>query len=201
MPVSNFDLSSLILRLHNFTDIGKRKPEQITQIFDAFKPREVSFTVASIIALCTTSRRKQLNFLIVTQRAFGESSACRYLLNRKEALFIYIGHHAMHPPSYGNYTEKIFRRTNIVYHKFNVNVNANNHENGSNHCTSLSTNLYRRRTLDCAGQLQECLVWLREGRPVRPGERPHNGTRTKHRAHPSLGSLLCSLSRVPLPLL
>src|SRR5205823_11258617 len=105
-------------------NIGKRKSEQITQTFDAFKPREVSFTVASIIALCTTSRRKQPNFLIVTQRAFGESSACRYLLNRKEALFIYIGHHAMHPLSYGNDTEKIFRRTNIVYHMFNVNVNV-----------------------------------------------------------------------------
>src|SRR6266576_1268784 len=100
MPVSNFDLPSLILRLHNFTDIGKRKPEQIAQIFNAFKPREVSFTVASIISLCTASRRKQTNFLIVTQRAFSKPSTCRYLLNRKEALFFYIGHHAMHLPSY-----------------------------------------------------------------------------------------------------
>src|SRR5436305_2283676 len=106
LPVSNFDLPSLILRLHNFTDIGKSKPEQITQIFDAFKPLEVSFTIASIISLCTTSRRKQTNFLIVTQRAFGESSACRHLLNRKEALFTCIGHHAMHPPSFSNGIEK-----------------------------------------------------------------------------------------------
>src|SRR5260370_19144227 len=124
MPVSNFDLPALMLRLNNFTDIGKRKPEQIAQIFDAFKPREVSFTVASIISLCTASRWKQTNFLIVTQRAFGKSSACRYLLNRKEALFFHIGHHAIHLPSYGNDTEKIFRRTNIVYHKFDVNVNV-----------------------------------------------------------------------------
>src|SRR5206468_12846303 len=101
-----------------------RKPEQIAQIFDAFKPREVSFTIASIISLCTASRWKQTNFLIVTQRAFGKSSACRYLLNRKEALFIYIGHHAVHLPSYGNDTEKIFRMTIVVYHKFYVNVNV-----------------------------------------------------------------------------
>src|SRR6266480_3663930 len=114
MPVSNFDLSSLILRLHNFTDIGKRKPEQIAQIFNAFEPREVSFTVASVIALCTASRRKQPNLLIITQCAFGESSACRYLFNRKEALFIYISHHAMHPPSFDNDTERYSGDTNSI---------------------------------------------------------------------------------------
>src|SRR5579883_2500645 len=105
LAIGCLELMTLILRLKNLADICQREAQQIAQIFNALQALNIILRIAAIIALSASGRWKQADLLIIAQRALGQASLRRHLLNseRRHALrrkiWILFSHHNTPSPA------------------------------------------------------------------------------------------------------